>query len=190
MEKASYGAFERFIYIFLIPAVFTIVLTSVLLSFFGYDVFGTAWRVADSIPILNKVIPEPSPNKPDNAAATDAAAPLEAAKVKELLAQKDAELQKLTAANNDKDQTIADLQAQVKQLEEQLQQKLASDEEYLNQIKSLAAMYADMQPSKAAPVLENLTIPELVLILSQMNSDSRVGILEKMDPKIAAEASI
>nr|WP_280921740.1 hypothetical protein [Paenibacillus sediminis] len=51
-------------------------------------------------------------------------------------------------------------------------------------------MYADMQPSKAAPILESLTMDELVQILSAMKNDERIGILEKMNPDIAAAATM
>ncbi|CAK4836479.1 unnamed protein product [Aphanomyces euteiches] len=89
-----------------------------------------------------------------------------------------------------KDQTIKDLQAKSIALEEQLKTKTLSDEEYHNQIKLTAEMYAKMNPSKSAPILENLTLQERVLVLSEMKQADQVKILEKMDPIKAAEASI
>ena len=47
-----------------------------------------------------------------------------------------------------------------------------------------------MTPSKAAPIIEKLTLHERVLVLGAMRTDDRVKILEKMDPKIAAETTI
>ncbi len=191
-EQTSYGAFERFIYIFFIPTVFAVILSSVLLSFFGYDVFGTAWRFANSIPIVGKAIPDPKPTPSPVKGSLQSGASLEESlqNAKQLLSQKDAQISKLSQSDKTKDEKIKQLQGQIQALQDQLKQKTVSDEEYLNRIKNLASMYAAMNPSKAAPILENLTIPELVLVLSQMTTEQRVGVLEKMNAKIAAQASI
>lgn len=194
-EKNSYSTFERFLYIFLIPFIFLVVLTGVLLSFFGYDVVNSTLKAANSIPILNKVIPEPKPTSahgPENSALSqiDKITKEEVDKLRSAVFDKDAELKKLTDSGHQKDQTIEELQAKINQLDQDLQMQKQSAEEYNQQIKNLANVYAKMNPSKAAPILENLTLPELVLVLGQMNAEDRVNVLEKMDPKIAADASI
>ena len=51
-------------------------------------------------------------------------------------------------------------------------------------------MYADMSPSKAAPILQNMTNEEMVLLLSAMQSTARTKVLEKMDPKTAADVTM
>jgi flagellar motility protein MotE (MotC chaperone) len=51
-------------------------------------------------------------------------------------------------------------------------------------------MYAKMNASKSAPILENLTLHERVLVLSEMKQVDQVKVLEKMNPIKAAEASI
>ena len=76
------------------------------------------------------------------------------------------------------------------ELEEKLKDKTQTEEEYNNQITQLANMYAKMNPSKAAPIIEALTPKEMVLVFSMMKADSRGAILEKMDAAKAAEASI
>lgn len=194
-EKNSYSTFERFLYIFLIPFIFLVILTGVLLSFFGYDVMNSTLKAANSIPILNKAIPDPKPisaNGSENSALSqiDKITKEEVDKLRSAVSDKDAELKKFTDSSHQKDQTIAELQTKINQLEQDLQMKKQSAEEYDQQIKSLANIYAQMNPSKAAPILENLTLPELVLVLGQMNAENRVKVLEKMDPKIAADASI
>lgn len=88
------------------------------------------------------------------------------------------------------DQSIKDAQTKATDLEEKLKDKTQTEEEYNNQITQLANIYAKMTPSKAAPIIENLTPKEMVLVFSMMKPDSRGAILEKMDAKKAAEASI
>ncbi|HEY0828382.1 MAG TPA: hypothetical protein VGE40_09830, partial [Bacilli bacterium] len=106
------------------------------------------------------------------------------------LAAKEDELSKSKNDLKQRDVTIEELQANITALEEEMEQKKLTEAEYLAQIQALASMYGQMSPSKAAPILENLTPSELILVLSQMKADARIGILEKMDPKTAANASI
>ena len=44
------------------------------------------------------------------------------------------------------------------------------EDAYTKQIRELSKLYADMSPSKAAPIMQNLTLEEMVLMLSQMKS--------------------
>lgn len=195
-QTSSYGAMERFLIWFLIPFVFTAVLLGVLMTIFGYDVMNNALRAANQIPIVNSILPDTKPSAEDGTQKPqqeDAAVPDEgetAVDQAEQLEQKEQELQRAEAALQERDQTIKDLQLKNSSLEEQLKSQTLSEEEYAGQIQQLAGMYAKMSPTKAAPIMENLTKNELVLVLGMMKTDDRVKILERMDPVKAAEASI
>ncbi|TBL77729.1 hypothetical protein [Paenibacillus thalictri] len=201
-NSSSYSAFERFLIWFLIPFVFTSVLLGVLLTIFDYDVKNDVLKTVGKIPFVGKVIPSAytKSDAPASTAATKAQPQDEEtsnkaqeqllATANQKLAEKDAELQKAEADIMQRDQTIKELQNQKSSLDEQMKQKAQKDEEYSAQIQQLASMYAKMNPSKSAPIMENLTPSEQVLVLGMMKQDDRVKILEKMDPKKAAEASI
>lgn len=199
-QTASYGAMERFLIWFLIPFVFTAVLLGVLLTIFDYDVMNNVLKTANKIPVVNQVIPEPQSDTDSGKPQTEAAKAQEegadptkddqVAQMTSSVQQKDQDLQKAEAAIQQRDQQIKELQLKNSSLEEQMKTKTQSDEEYKAQIQQLASLYAKMSPSKSAPILENLTLNEQVLVLSMMKNDERVKILEKMDPKKAAEASI
>ncbi len=188
VEKASYGAFERFLYIFLIPLIFTLILTGVLLSLFGYDVKETLLKVGHSIPIVGSVVPAPPPTPVPQTDVSGEAADVDALKAD--LLQKEAELSKIKEESQQKDKTIEDLHNQLEQMQSESAEKGQTDEEYQTQLRRLADIYTNMTPSKAAPILERLTMPELVLVLSQMKQDAQSNVLAKMNPQIAAEASI
>lgn len=200
LEKSTYSAFERFLYWFFIPIVFTVVLIGALLSLFDYDVMNQVLKAGNKIPIVNAIIPDPKPdaktaerNSSDSQqknASTQESLESTVADLKAKLAAKDAELQAADAAFQQKDQALKETQAKVGALEEQLKTKAKTDAEYEEQIRQMASMYAKMMPSKAAPILENMTLSEQVLILSEMKPDERVKILEKMDAKKAADASV
>ncbi|WJH33268.1 hypothetical protein N6H14_24590 [Paenibacillus sp. CC-CFT747] len=194
MDKPELSAFERFLYWFLVPIVFVLVLIVVLLTLFDYDVKDSLLKAANRVPVVSKLVPDPAAG----ALSGSGEKPAEQAKAQDKtvadltakLGEKDNELEKSDELFLQKDQTIKDLQAKVAQLEEQLKSKAKTDEEYHAQIQQTASLYTKMNPSKAAPIMENLTLKEQVLLFSEMKPDDRVKILEKMDPKKAAEASI
>jgi flagellar motility protein MotE (MotC chaperone) len=191
-EKSSYGSLERFIYILLLPIVFTAILTGVLLTLFDYDVKNVVYSIGRNIPIINNIVPK------DPSAQTIAGNPADES------IQLDQQIQQLSTTSAEKDNEITILEENLKSRDEQITQleesieKLILDQEvtannsveYRKQLKNLAAMYAEMSTRKAAPILENLTMPELVLILYEMSSDEQGQVLEKMNPKTAADASI
>jgi flagellar motility protein MotE (MotC chaperone) len=196
MEESGLSGFERFLYIFFIPIVFAVIGIGVLLSLFDTNIYNNILKQANKIPLVGAIVPEPKVI----VKTKDPAAEVPEIKIKNQN-QKIADLtKKLTDQENamkaadavtlQKDQTIKDLQAKSLALEEQIKTKTKSDEEYHNQIKITADMYAKMNASKSAPILENLTLQERVLVLSEMKQADQVKVLEKMDPIKAAEASI
>jgi flagellar motility protein MotE (MotC chaperone) len=198
--NSSYGGMERFLIWFLIPFVFTAVLLGVLLTIFDYDVMNNVLRTAKTIPVISNIVPEPkakvSEGKPlgtTNQSGQGASAPTAEEDIQALnikLGEKDQDLKNTDLALKQRDQTIKELQSKNSALEEQIKTKTLSDTEYAAQIQQLASLYAKMSPSKSAPIMENLTVAEMVLVLHAMKTDDRVKILEKMDAKKAAEASI
>ncbi len=195
VEKSSYGAFERFLYIFLIPIIFTLILAGVLLSLFDYNVTDTVLKAAHKIPFVGKLLPAvDSPQERTASAVQTAGSETDpdhsTAGLKSQLLKKEEELKKALADLQQKNESILELQAKNKLLEEQAKRKTQTEEQYDQQIRELASIYAKMTPSKAAPIMENLTLSEQALVLSHMKPDERMRVLEKMDPKKAAEASI
>ncbi|WP_028550425.1 MotE family protein [Paenibacillus sp. UNC451MF] len=197
-NTSSYGAMERFLIWFLIPFVFTAVLLGVLLTIFDYDVMNNVLRTANKIPVISSIVPEPKTKATDKPASGSAGQESAASQSQEetiqalnaKLNEKDEEISKTNSLITQRDQTIKELQLKNSTLEEQVKSKTLTDEEYATQIQQLASMYAKMTPSKSAPIMEELSTSELVLVLSMMKTDDRVKVLEKMDPKKAADASI
>ncbi|MDF2924722.1 MAG: YlxF [Paenibacillaceae bacterium] len=202
-DKPTFNAFERFLYWFFIPVVFTTVLLGALLSLFDYDIINQALKIGDKVPGLSAILPDPKqdasavaenksvPAAAEQTAEEETAASQEAIRqLQQQLEAKQAELSGAVASSEQKDQEIKDLQAKLAAEQELAVVEAKSDEEYQALIAQTADMYAKMSPSKAAPIMENLTLKEQVLILSAMKVDDRVRVLEKMNPKMAAEASI
>jgi flagellar motility protein MotE (MotC chaperone) len=191
MEK-SYSGFERFMF-FVTPILFTLVLLGVLLTLFNIDLRNKFLEVGNRIPIVNKLLPDVPVDAGGNTVEQTLKATNSAKKIDELkalLAAKESELAKAVDAMKLQDQTVADLQSQVVQLKKSGEKKTLDDQQYQNHIASLAGMYASMTPGKAAPILQSMTLEETVLILDAMRDTDRVKIMEKMTPKLAADATM
>jgi flagellar motility protein MotE (MotC chaperone) len=199
--EKTYSWFERFLF-YTLPVLFTLLLTGVLLTVFGYNVLDETLRVANKIPGISKIVPDPLPSETELKEAIqqakvgeDAGAQSDEEKAdtqnaSSEAAAKDDQIKQLASENTKKDGQIADLTAKVDELQAQLDKLALSDEEYTDSVRKLADVYANMTPSKAAPVIESLTPTERVLVLSLMKQNQQVAILEKMDPQTAAETSI
>ncbi|MNO39577.1 MgtE intracellular N domain protein [compost metagenome] len=199
--EGSASKFERFLFL-MIPIIFTLVLLGVLLTLFNMDIRNNVLEIANKIPVVEKWVPDP-PQSAEEGSTTDPQKQVEeqAASsektIKELKAQLAAQSEQLKKANEDTaaQATKAEtLQKQIDGMKEEAAAAEAGTEEtedpYVKQVTELAKLYAGMKASKAAPIMENLTTDEMVQIFSVMNNASKTAILEKMDPKKAADVSI
>lgn len=186
--EKSYGGLERFIFIILLPILFTVLLTGVLLTLFDYDVKNIAVSIGKKIPIVERFVPD------EEAERTAVNPASERIRLEE-------EIRLLTAESERK---IAELENELQireeriaRLEESLEKMIVAEEavavgseQYRSQLKELSDMYAAMTPRRAADILQNLEMPELVLLLYEMRAEDRGRILERMNPETAATASI
>ncbi len=192
VEKNSYSGFERFLF-FLTPILFTAVMLGMLLLLFNEDWRNKALDIGNRVPVLKAVLP--NPEQEAKAAASDeeitvANASQKVDELKALLAETEASLKQATTLTEQQKAEIETLKAQVDALTRTNQEAAISAEEYDARIQSLADVYAKMTPSKAAPILESMTLDETALILGAMGDTERTRVLEKMTPQKAADVSI
>jgi flagellar motility protein MotE (MotC chaperone) len=202
-EGAGYNLLERIVYLFLIPAVFTAILTVVLLNLFGYNVMDPILRAANRVPLLERIVPDPAVEVPPSAnsgiggqtggqAGGQTAGPAEQPQTadQEAILRLENDLSTARAESAAKDARIAELELQVKELEDRLQARAVAQDEYMQEIRRLAMVYEDMSASKAAPILEQLGTNDRMLILSQMEVEAQTKILARMNPAVAAETTL
>lgn len=196
MEKESSGGWEKFLMIS-IPIVFTVVLLGVLLTLFNVDIRNNLLEVANKIPVVKNWVPDPvlDPEKKKLEKSEQQVESAEATidKLKAQVSEKETELKAAKDATTAEAKKASDLQKKLDDAEkaaETAAQNPETESDYQKQIKDLAKMYADMSPSKAAPILQNMTNEEMVLLLSAMQSAARTKVLEKMDPKTAADVTM
>lgn len=196
-KESGYSGFERFLF-FATPILFTIILLAVLLTLFNANWRNQMIALAENIPIVNQWISsdkdkaegkEPGKAKKENKNIQKDQEE-QIAELKALLASKDADLRNLADARKTLEEQVANLNKEIKDLRAERREEQVTEEQYAQQVKDLANLYAKMMPSKSAPILENLATEELVLVLDAMKQEDRAKILEKMNPKVAADASI
>ncbi|WP_245640249.1 MotE family protein [Paenibacillus dakarensis] len=193
-QEESSGGVER-ILLFLIPIIFTIVLVGVLLTLFNINVRNGVLDIANKIPIVKNWVPDaelsPEQEKLKEVKKQEESSEATIKELKKQLAEKEKSLTELIAEKTAQDEKVMELQTQVKDMKNQAAAPKEPEEDpYAKQIKDLAKLYGDMSPSKAAPIMQNLALEEMVLMFSEMKSAKRIAILEKMDPKTAADATM
>lgn len=190
-EKSGYSGFERFLF-FLTPVLFTVVLLGVLLLLFNSGWRQTALEAGSKIPLLNAVLPAPdkqgAQKNTDSLTVDKAREKVDEANAQVLSLQ--TQLQQEQAKTAEQQKTIDDQKKQVDDLTKQLKDKSITAEQYDAKIQSLADVYGKMVPSKAAPILEKMTLDEAALVLGAMSDAQRGNILAKMTPKFAADVTI
>ncbi|OME99915.1 kinesin [Paenibacillus amylolyticus] len=197
MEKESGGGWEKFLMIS-IPIVFTVVLLGVLLTLFNVDIRNNLFEFANKIPVVKEWVPDPvlDPEKEKLEKSEQQVESAEATieKLKSQVTAKETELKAAQEATTTEAKKATDLQKKLDDAEKAAETATAAtpetESDYQKQIKDLAKMYADMSPSKAAPILQNMTNEEMVLLLNAMQSTARTKVLEKMDPKTAADVTM
>ncbi|MCR8656253.1 MotE family protein [Paenibacillus endoradicis] len=181
---------ERFMF-FLLPFLFVAVLLVVMLTLFNVDFRSGAIKIGQDIPIVRNFLPEPTEG------STGSDGSVRSEKLNEKLTALEAELATVrtelaeaTTVKTTQESTITSLQEENGLLKQNVAESKLTDEEYNNRIIELASMFAKMTPSKAAPIMQSMTLEEMALIFSQMRSDDRVKIMEKMTPQIAADVTL
>ena len=189
-EEREYSKLELFFYMILIPALFASLLGGVLLSFLGVNVLGNVLQWANSIPYVEKMIPdEYASGEAETAEPEEKASQLLA----EMQAEQAARLQQIASLQEEtqkKDAAIQALEKQVQDLNKLLEEKRASEAERQQQYQDLAKVYTTMSAKNAAAIIQNLSLEESVAVLTMMKPQQRADILAKMDPKQAADISI
>jgi len=193
VEKSSYSGFERFLF-FVTPILFTAVLLGVLVLMFNSELRNSALELGNKIPVIKAILPEPSkPAVPE--AQSDETLTVNNAKTKmeelnALLSDRETALKQATELTTQQKKQIEEMQVKLDELTKDSEEKTITSEEYHARIASLANMYGKMTPSKAAPILENMTVEESALVLGAMSETERGRVLERMTPKKAADVTM
>jgi len=187
-EKDGAGWLERILFL-ITPVLFTALLLGILLLIFDTDLRSSVLDFGRRIPVVGQLLPESAGEKtsrtPEETATQNVRERIR--ELETILAEREEALRQSVETTRRQEAEIAELRAQVEELNASLADRTITTAEYEARIRSLAGMYGRMTPSKAAPILENMTAEEAALVLDYMPEATRGRILERMNPQRAAE---
>lgn len=187
-EEREYSRWEWFFYMIVIPALFASLLGGLLLSLLGVNVLGNVLHWANSIPYVEKLVPDDYAAAPGSDEKQDLNKQVNSLQTEQTKNQQ--AISTLKGDSEKKDTTIQALEKQVKDLNKMMEDKRATEAERQQQYTDLAKVYTTMSPKNAAAIIENLSLDESVTVMTKMKPTQRADILSKMEPKKAADISI
>ncbi len=178
----KHNKFQWFLGVVFIPILFTLVVAVIVASFAGVDVWGKAKELSEKIPFIAS---------DEEKLAVQKTEELEM-RITDLNAEvqfRDDTITVLETEIDRKEQEIGTLTLKKEQLEKQIE-ALMNTEDSVHKTKSLNEMtrtFENMSARSAAPIIESMNENDALSILSTLKSDTLAGLLEKMNPEIAAK---
>jgi flagellar protein FlbB len=181
IEK-EYSRLQWFLFVVLIPTLFTLLLVVVLLSVAGFNPIGTIKEFAEKTPVLSGLIEEKGSDIQNDTEKLNAT-------IKNLeteITTKQVEIEKLEDELGTKANEINALQEEIDSLSYEIrvlqEEKLAKTKT----IEEMTELYELMSPKNAALIIPKLNEVEAKDILSSLETEKLAAILEKMSPEDAA----
>lgn len=178
-EGKGYGVFQWIIFMIVIPLLFALLVTLIVMTVAGINVL----EKAKELPIISQIMDEESA---DNEKENNERVAL----LKEEAKQKDVKIQELEKELEQSKREVEELLTEKDRLELEIQKMKEQEkekEEKKAQDRSIISTYESMSPKNVANILVNLTDDEAIEILSEMSTDQQADILEKLPPETAAE---
>ncbi|MGN7398840.1 MotE family protein [Cytobacillus praedii] len=179
LETKKTSKFQSFIFVVLIPLLFTITVALIVMTILGYNVFELTKEYGQKIPFISSALSDD---------ASDSAKDVET-KMIELEAEikdREAKITKLETELDSKDQEISRAKLEKEQLESEIEELTAMKEENKRAFKDIVKTYETISAKKAAPILSQMSETEALEILTNLKSDKLAEIMEKMEPEDAA----
>jgi len=188
-EKEEVSVFERILFA-LFPFLIVAVLILLLLTLLSGDFRAKALDVVREVPIVKSLVPPASDSLSSDGDIRSQKLTTKILELEEQITVLNTMLSEAEQKNSEQQSLIESLSIEKDSLTTEVNEVKVSDEEYNENIVELANMFAKMTASKAAPIIQALTIDEMALIFSNMKTASQVAIMEKMNPQIAADLAM
>ena len=188
-EKEEVSVFERILFA-LFPFLIVAVLILLLLTLLSSDFRAKALDVARDIPIINNLVPESTGIQTSDEDIKNEKLTTRMLELEEQIVQLNTQLSEAELKNVEQTTLIETLTVENESLKSEVDEVKLSDEEYTANIVELANMFAKMTASKAAPIIQSLSLDEMALIFSHMKTANQVAIMEKMNPTVAADVAM
>jgi len=180
LEEQKSGKIQWFLFAIVIPVIFSILVTIIVMTYYGVNVFEKTKEISDkiSMPVFQ------TDEKQKEKTTTDYNQ-----KIVDLQAEikdKEAEIQSLESIIDSRDKNLQKIEAEKEQLQKEInefkQTQTTSDVE----TKEIVKTYETMSAKKAAPIITQMSDDDAIQILANLKPATLAKVLEQMDPEDAA----
>lgn len=177
-NEKNYSKLQWFFYVILIPLVFAVTLSLVILTVAGLNIFEIAKSYGDKIPFVSAIIDKDEEKEEQSENNTYS--------LQATIEDQNASIQEYEAQISKQEETIKSLESELKNLKDQLANQKNEKEQSNVKLESLAQIYEEMSSKNAAAILSELEVEDTIDILLLMNNETRAQILQKMSTEMAA----
>lgn len=178
LEKKPPGFFKKFVYLFLIPLMFTIAIILIVTTVTGTNVFKIAGNVTEKIPFMNK----DEAGEAENSSLSGEKVVTLQAEIQEKEVQITQLQSQIESAETEKDELLAEQE----RLQFEIEKLKRDQEETQKEFKEILSTFEKMSAKTAAPILVQMSDTESLRIMSSMKPDTLSAIFTKMSPADAA----
>jgi flagellar protein FlbB len=177
IEKES--RLQWFLLIIVIPALFAITLTVIIMTVAGVNVMDAVKTYTNNIPIISQYIDVQKMQKKLGATIE---------KQNEMIAKQKKQIRSLENQLSAKQQEVDQLKQELENLQQSkpFAEETAAEDETVT-VEDVANIYNTMSEKNAAAILTTMSESDVFTILSALDSDKAAAILEKMPPDQAAK---
>lgn len=180
IEEKKSNKFQMFIFVFLIPFLFLVTVALVVLSFAGVNIFEKSKELGAQIPFVSSLITEEGTQSEEEWEKSVIALEGE-------IKDREAKIEKLESEIEGKDDQLERSNLEKEQLQQQIDELLAIQEENKRAFKDIIKTYETMSAKKAAPIITAMSEQEALKILTTIKSDQLAAIMENMAAEDAAK---
>lgn len=173
----------------------TVAVALIALNFLGYPIAKTALEWGNKIPVVNQIIPDDNKQaataKETNVESEDADHwQKQYSQLEAQLEEKEKEISELKKEISSSQKSLEEVKKNNEDLLNQLQNNQSNEEEK-EQENKVAEIYANIPASKAAKMIETMSLEEAALIISQLEQEQQSSILGSMkDAQKAAQITL
>ena len=180
-EEKPYNKFQ-WVLLAIIPLFFVILITLILMTVAGVNVFQYGKDIASKISGIESMVQEEEQAEKAAVQYGEKIVDLEAE-----IADANAKIAKLETSIVSKDEEIQDLNIEKQRLQLEIEKLKLQQDENRRAFKDIIRTYESMSPKKAAQIITVLEEEEAIKVLSNIKADTLSAILEKMEPASAAK---
>lgn len=172
--------FQKFLYWFLIPLLFTATVGLVAMTVLGFNVFEMSKQIGQKVPFVSSLFDEGTDKKMEEIEK----------KVIDLEADikdREARITQLEKQLTGKDQEMERAQLEKDRLKAEIEELRAIRDENKRAFKDIVKTYETISAKKAAPIIAEMNENEAVKILANVKPATLAAIMENMEPQKAAK---